>query len=140
MLDHLNRLICFGDSWTAGHGVETDIQYKEVIDCGEFTNKLRNSNGWPRHLANLFDIPFVNFGWPNLSNPEIIQTIDDNRKHFEKDDLIIVMLSYPYRGKGEPVKDLQHITELLSRQKYFIFNSFSVTFEHTPLELSLIHI
>ena len=23
------RLICFGDSWTAGHGIETDIKYKE---------------------------------------------------------------------------------------------------------------
>jgi hypothetical protein len=24
------RLVCFGDSWTAGHGIETDITYKET--------------------------------------------------------------------------------------------------------------
>jgi hypothetical protein len=23
------KLICFGDSWTAGHGIETDVKYKE---------------------------------------------------------------------------------------------------------------
>jgi hypothetical protein len=34
------RLLAFGDSWTAGNGVETDIRYKEktnnVITDGHF--------------------------------------------------------------------------------------------------------
>jgi lysophospholipase L1-like esterase len=29
------KLICFGDSWTAGHGVETDRKYKERVSISE---------------------------------------------------------------------------------------------------------
>jgi len=56
----MKRLITFGDSWSAGHGVETDVQYKEVISPNDFIDKLRTSNGWPKHLSNHYDIPFVN--------------------------------------------------------------------------------
>ena len=120
----MKRLITFGDSWTAGHGVELDIQYKEVISPNPFIDKLRTSNGWPRHLATHYDIPFVNFGWCNKSNPEIIQDIKDNLTHIEKDDLIVVMLSFPYRGTGEPLHDIASITNLLNGFNYYIFNSF----------------
>jgi len=30
------RLICFGDSWTTGHGVETDKQFKETANPPDF--------------------------------------------------------------------------------------------------------
>ena len=42
------RLICFGDSWTAGHGIETDLKYKEVAHPEKFITNLRNQNSWPR--------------------------------------------------------------------------------------------
>lgn len=124
-----NRLVTFGDSWTAGHGIETDLQYKEVIDCGEFINKLRNSNGWPRHLANLYDIPFVNLGWPNLSNPEIVNTVEKNLKNLKKSDLIVVMWSFPYRGDGIPEVDIFNLHDLLDGYNWFMCNSFYSMFE-----------
>ena len=120
----MKRLIAFGDSWTAGHGIELDIQYKEVISPNPFIDKLRTSNGWPRHLATHYDIPFVNFGWCNKSNPEIIQDIKDNLQHLDKHDLIVVMLSFPYRGIGEPLHDISSIERLLEGYDYYIFNSF----------------
>ena len=70
-----NRLIAFGDSWTAGHGVEKDQQYKEIIDCGPFINQVRQNNGWPRHLSQYYDIPFVNFGVCNHINLSLIHIL-----------------------------------------------------------------
>ncbi len=136
----MKRLITFGDSWSAGHGVETDVQYKEVISPNDFIDKLRTSNGWPKHLSNHYDIPFVNFGWCNKSNPEIIQDVKDNKQFFDKDDLIVVMLSYPFRGIGEPLHDVASLTNELNGFNYYIFNSFYPTFGDVPstdnLELS----
>lgn len=126
------RLITFGDSWTAGHGVETQVQYKEVIDCGLFINTLRNGNGWPRYLAQHYDIPFVNLGVCNYSNPEIIQRIKQNLKHLSKNDLIIIMLSYAFRGEGQPEHDIPKINELLKGYNYFMVNSFYPTFKEVP--------
>ena len=118
------RLIAFGDSWTNGHGVEKDIQYKEVIDCGEFINQLRKNNGWPKHLSMHLAIPFVNFGVCNYSNGDIIQSIKDQIKHLHKDDLIIVMLSFPYRGDRDPRKDIKEINKLLKGRNYYMVNAF----------------
>lgn len=126
----MGRLIAFGDSWTGGHGVETDIQYKEVIDCGEFTNKLRIMNSWVRYLATHLDVPYVNLGWCNMSNPEIVDKIKENIDNLEQDDIIVVMLSYAYRGTGEPTKDVGDINRLLKGYNYYIVNSFYPTFEN----------
>lgn len=122
------RLITFGDSWTQGHGVELDIHYKEVISPNEFTDKLRNSNGWPRHLATLLDLPFVNCGWCNFSNKNILEEIKKNIEYLHKDDVIIIMLSYPYRDNGDPINDIKSITTILSEYNYFLVNSFAKTF------------
>ena len=118
------RLVAFGDSWTAGHGVEKDIQYKEVIDCGEFINQLRRNNGWPKHLATHLAIPFVNFGVCNYSNGDIIESIKKQMKFLHKDDLIIVMLSYPFRAGRDPRKDITEINELLQGRNYYMVNAF----------------
>lgn len=126
------RLITFGDSWTAGHGVETQVQYKEVIDCGLFINTLRNSNGWPRYLSQHYDIPFVNLGVCNYSNPEIIQSIKQNLKYLSKSDLIVIMLSYAFRGEGQPEQDIPEINKLLQNYNYYIVNSFYPTFKEVP--------
>jgi len=131
-----SRLIAFGDSWTQGHGIELDIHCKEVISPNPFIDKLRNGNGWPRHLANILDIPFVNFGWCNYSNKNIITEIKNNLIHLEKNDLIIVMLSYPYRDDSRPDEDVPVITELLKNYNYFIVNSFYKTFADTPIEIT----
>jgi hypothetical protein len=129
-LNNSSRLITFGDSWTAGHGVELDIHCKEVISPNPFIDKLRTSNGWPRHLANLFDIPFVNFGWCNYSNKDIINSIKENIEYFDKNDIIIVMLSFPYRDGCIPGENVNEITNILNGFNYFLFNSFAKTFSN----------
>jgi len=129
-INNSSRLITFGDSWTAGHGIELDIHCKEIISPNEFVDKLRVSNGWPKHLSNLFDMPFVNFGWCNYSNIDILNKITEIKKYFEKNDLIIVMLSYPYRGSSIPSKDVKEIIENLNGFNYFILNSFFKTFSN----------
>ncbi len=129
-IDNTTRLIAFGDSWTAGHGVELDIHCKEVISPNSFIDNLRISNGWPKHLANLFNIPFVNFGWCNFSNLDILQKIKENKNYFEKNDLIIVMLSFPYRGESIPKRDIGEIIGLLEGYNYFLINSFSKSFSN----------
>lgn len=123
------RLVTFGDSWTAGHGVEKDVAYKEVIDCGQFINNLRIMNGWPRYLAEHYDVPFTNLAWCNKSNPEIIKDIEDNFNHLKNDDLIVIMLSYAFRNNGEPIRDVNRLNELLAGKNYFLVNSFYPTFE-----------
>lgn len=128
--NNFNRLVTFGDSWTAGHGIETDIHYKEIISPNDFIDKLRTSNGWPKHLSNLLNLPFVNYGWCNYSNTDILNKIIETKEHFEKNDLIVVMLSYPYRGESTPKKDVTQIINTLEGYNYFLINSFSKTFSN----------
>ena len=124
-----NRLIAFGDSWTAGHGVEKDEQYKEIIDCGPFINQVRQNNGWPRHLSQYYDIPFVNFGVCNHSNPDIISDINRYKPYLDdSSDLIIIMLSYPLRRSNSPEHVVRQIQKELEGYTYFLYNSFSLTF------------
>jgi len=127
-----DRLITYGDSWTAGHGVETEIKYKEVIDCGILINNLRLMNGWPRYLAQYLDIPFSNLALCNKSNPEIVNDVKDTVNQLTSKDLIIVMLSYAYRGDGEPIKDVSELNNILKGKQYYIVNSFYPTFKEVP--------
>ena len=53
------RLIAFGDSWTAGHGVEEKDTFKEEPNPPVFIQRLREQNSWPRWVAEKFDVPFV---------------------------------------------------------------------------------
>ncbi len=46
------RLITFGDSWTAGHGVEYEKEYKENATPPKFIEKLREQNSFPKRLGN----------------------------------------------------------------------------------------
>jgi len=134
----MKRLIAFGDSWTHGHGVETDIKYKEIGRADEFTFTLRMSNSWPRWLANKYDLPFVNFGYPGIDNHEIGNCIDMFFDKLSKDDLIIVMLSYPYRHLMREDRNItlkstiERIQQKLEGYNYYIFNSFCATFYSEP--------
>ena len=137
----MNRLVTFGDSWTAGHGVETDIQYKEEISPNLFIDYLRLMNGWPKYLANKLDIPFVNLAFCNKSNNQIYEDIIKWKPLLNKDDLIIVMLSYPYRKYGNPIIDVANIVNELSGYNYFILNSFYPTFSNIdPLDIHHINL
>ena len=138
------RLICFGDSWTAGHGVETDKKYKEEPEPAIFIQKLREQNSWPKHLASKLDVQYVNLGVCGYGNHYIYNLIEsciaDN--HIKKDDIIIVMLSYPYRYQRHNlygVFDLfLKMEELLKDYKHFYFNSFYPTFKEEDVNLSIL--
>lgn len=135
------RLICFGDSWTAGHGVETDKKYKEEPFPNMFTQKLREQNSWPRWVANEFNCTYVNLGVCGFGNDfihrEISACVNDNL--LQPEDIIIVVLSYPYRYKKYDtcgVVDLfWKIEDTLKEYKHFYFNSFFPTFELEDIDI-----
>jgi lysophospholipase L1-like esterase len=135
----MKRLITFGDSWTAGHGVEDNIEYKEdgnpLIGKGFFIN-LRRFNSWPRYLSDKLDCPFVNNGYSGSGNDnikeEIKVLIDNNLLNHE--DVIVIMFSYPHRNRdgsnaNDPVSVFNEIDQLLDGYKRFYFNSFYPTFK-----------
>jgi hypothetical protein len=130
------RLVTFGDSWTAGHGVEDDIRYKEVANPEYFTQQLRLANGWPRFLSDKYSIPFVNLGIPGIDNLDILNIIKDSVGSLRNTDIVIVMLSYPYRHLKRvnlPLGNLlMDMVETLSPFNYYIFNSFYPTFTDEP--------
>ena len=134
------RLICFGDSWTAGHGIEEDESYVKDGNPPQFIERLRLLNAWPRWLANKLDIGFVNFGRCGISNEMILEElqkiIDGN--FIKEEDLVIVMFSHPHRFRTpetSPLKTLNKLEDLLKGHKRFYFNSFYPTFIDEDIEI-----
>jgi len=130
------RLICFGDSWTAGHGIENNIEYKETANAPIFIEKLRNQNSWPRWTSEkLGGIEYVNMGVCGYGNEYIFREIASaiNHNFIEKTDIIIVMFSYPYRYTGDThtvIEVYNKIENILNGYKHFYFNSFFPTFKY----------
>jgi hypothetical protein len=137
----MRRLITFGDSWTAGHGVETDVQYRgNPCKDNHFISELRKSNSWPRWLANKYDVPFINISTCGHNHVRMAEDIQEYKSFLEKDDLVIVMLSYLYRlppkqfHKNDffaPIHELYQLLESSPADFYFI-NSFCSTFVENP--------
>jgi hypothetical protein len=128
------KLICFGDSWTAGHGVEDNKLYKEIANPNKFIQKLREQNSWPKWVAQKLNIPYVNLGVCGYGNEYILKDLSEikNIQSFDDDDIIIVMFSYPYRYSADTynVIDIYHKFESnLKNHKHFYFNSFYPTFK-----------
>lgn len=124
------RIIAIGDSWTAGHGVETDSLYKEDPAPPTFIQKLREQNSWPRWLADKFGIPYVNLGICGYGNEYIYKDLETaiEQGFITKDDLIIVVFSYPYRykrhNKCTPLEIFNKFETLLSEYTHYYFNGF----------------
>lgn len=122
------RLITFGDSWTAGHGVEKNILYKEDPTPPLFIEKLREQNSWPRWTANKLNIPFVNISKCGWGNEYIYNSVEESLPFIKKEDIIVVVFSYPYRyerhNKYTPLELLNKFEELLDGYNRFYFNGF----------------
>ena len=73
------RLITFGDSWTAGHGIETDVKYKEEPFPHMFIQKLRDMNSWPRYVADKFKCSYVNLGVCGYGNEYILKDLKETK-------------------------------------------------------------
>ena len=71
----IQRLITFGDSWTAGHGVETEEEYKENSTPPKFIEKLREQNSFPKWLGNLLNISYINLGVCGFGNEYIYKSV-----------------------------------------------------------------
>lgn len=133
------RLITFGDSWTEGHGVEENKIYKENALPPVFIRKLRMMNSWPRYVADKMKCEFVNMGVCGYGNPYILNEIKEsiNEGFIEKDDMIVVMLSYPYRYKKTPydlLKLFWDMNKTLSPYKHLYLNSFFPTFKEEDFD------
>lgn len=122
------KLITFGDSWTAGHGVEKNVIYKEDSTPPLFIEKLREQNSWPRWTANKLNIPFVNISKCGWGNEYIYNAIKESINFIKEDDIVIVVFSYPYRyeryNQYTPLKLFNKFEELLDGYNRFYFNGF----------------
>ena len=128
------RLITFGDSWTEGHGVEEDEKYKENVLPPTFIKKLRMMNSWPRYVADKLKCEFVNMGVCGYGNEYIFKDLKETieNEFISKDDIVIIMLSYPYRYKKNSydlVKFFWEMEKTLTNYKHLYFNSFFPTFK-----------
>lgn len=134
------KLICFGDSWTAGHGIENNVKYKEDAFPPKFIENLRNQNSWPRWVSEKLNCSFVNMGVCGYGNEYIFRSLKDSIDNgfIEEDDVVIVMFSYPYRYHDEHdvVKIYEKIETELKGRKHFFFNSFYPTFKHEDFNTS----
>ena len=126
----MSRILAYGDSWTKGHGVETDIDYKENPTPPPFIDKLREQNSWPNQLSNLLNIPAINFGVCGIGNRKILELVKQTIKEgwVKKDDMIIIMWSYPYRD-SDPTDVYNEAEEVLKTYNHLYFNSFYRTFD-----------
>ena len=142
-LKNIQRLVVFGDSWTAGQGIELDSDYCEVARPELFIDRLRTHNAWCRWLAERWNLPFVNMGQPGICNAGIRRNIRDNIRFCDaQTDLILVMMSYPYRhhlwmdtldADEIALADiLDNIFRLLDGYQVYYCNSFYPTFRDEP--------
>ena len=123
-----SRLITFGDSWTAGHGVETEKEYKENATPPKFIEKLREQNSFPKWLGNLLNISYINLGVCGFGNEYIYKEVENNLKFINKNDIIVIVFSYPHRyqkyNKYTPEDLFRKFEQLLFGYKKFYFNGF----------------
>jgi len=135
----MKKIVAFGDSWTQGHGVEDDPNFKEVATPDSFIYHLRMCNSWVRWLADKFKLPFVNISQCGIDNTKILEYIKIYRQKLTADDIVLIMWSYPYRHLNK--EQTKHILlediileaeQHLQGLNYFFISSFVPTFKEEP--------
>jgi hypothetical protein len=83
-------------------------------------------------LANELDCAYVSFATSSHNNKQILDEIKNIviNNVLKNDDIIIVMLTYPYRGGTNPISDFIKMEELLKPYRHFYFNGFYPMFKH----------
>jgi hypothetical protein len=123
----MDKLWCFGDSFTAGHGCKFET-------TGNFSNDNENSyyykiyknyidlnkKIWPEIVSNALNLELINLGKNGLSNEWIADTILSNIKNISTNDIVILQTStigrydFPFKKEktllgspknGESIKD-----------------------------------
>lgn len=88
----MSRLLCFGDSFTFGHGMP-DAMWSDQ-DKNEPINEP-SELAWPSKLASILELEIINAGSPGASNKEIWDTI--LRTKFTRNDRVCIMWSHTHR-------------------------------------------
>lgn len=90
-------LYAFGDSWTEGVG--GDIEEEKKTEIPEERTKIRHLTSWPKYLAEMLEIDFVNMGVGAASNKIIFDSAVSLIKNdtIKTNDLVIIMWSSPLR-------------------------------------------
>ena len=96
---YMSRLFCIGDSWTHGHGVETDSKYAQIgTGLNHFKNRSltfeRMMNGWPRFLSDhLGGISYINYGICGHTNFHQFEILEKEWDYINNDDIVAIMLT-----------------------------------------------
>ena len=76
----------------------------------------------------LMNVPFVNMGVCGFGNEYIFKSVKSNLKYINKNDLIIIVFSYPYRYKKHNIYTPEELfikfEKLLKDYRRFYFNGF----------------
>jgi hypothetical protein len=117
----MNKIWCFGDSFTAGHGcVEGYDYYHKYKKDGDMR--------WTEHLQNDTEQTVINLGQNGCSNYTIFDTIIDNFQNISKGDYVIIGKTFsgrfevPYNGKLQNVFSLIEKTDDLVKLELSGFN------------------
>jgi lysophospholipase L1-like esterase len=91
------KLFTFGDSWTEGVGGNLTEEY--VTDIPEERTIIRQKYCWPKHLSELLECEFINYGVGAFSNTAIFNSILHQLKNeiITKDDFVVIMWSSSLR-------------------------------------------
>ena len=95
----MNNLFTFGCSFTYGSGCLPGDPY--VLKYKKSEDDLI----WPEILAKEFNLKLYNFGEPGKSNGRIIDIIIENFDLIQKDDVVIIQKTFPYRFEAALLRD-----------------------------------
>lgn len=88
------KLVAFGCSLTYGSALPDTWDHKtESVIWNENPSKY----AWPNKLAELYSVECVNLSKTGASNKQICQTVIDNFKSINEDDLVFIQWSYTNR-------------------------------------------
>jgi hypothetical protein len=87
----MNKLWCFGDSFTAGQGCRSGDEYFKL-----YPNKGQKI--WTTLLAEKLSLEEINLGIPGNSNPYILKQIIENLKQITDKDIVILSDTLPFRS------------------------------------------
>lgn len=86
----MSTLWTFGDSYTFGHGCRIDGPEPEY--CIDY--KKEGDDIWPNHLGKMLNLEVKNLGKCGASNDFIIDSIIDNWDFIQKDDFVIIGITF----------------------------------------------
>ena len=118
------KLFTFGDSWTEGIG--GNIEEENTTNILEEKTKIRQKYCWPKHLSELLNTDYENFGVGGTSNQIIFNSVCKclSLKKIQKDDFVIVMWTSPLRDNLPffPVDDEFHFWSKRYVDKKYLYD------------------